>query len=245
MKLVTIPVSHFCEKARWGLDRSGLQYTEQPYAPVLHRASVMPRGSKTAPVLLLGRRQDVLGSCAILEHCDRHGSGTPLFGEDPDVRGEVEQLVARFDKRLGPPVRSWLYSWALEDRGELLRYCTLGVPSAQRRLVKAALPAFERVMRMAFKVTPQTHAECAERVGAELEFVSDLLADGRQFLAGDRFTAADLTFAALAGPAVSAPGYGGAQITLPDDPPDLAPEIGAWRATPAGRFAHTIYRDWR
>jgi len=24
MKLLTIPLSHFCEKARWGLDRAGV-----------------------------------------------------------------------------------------------------------------------------------------------------------------------------------------------------------------------------
>ncbi len=245
MKLVTIPVSHFCEKARWGLDRSGLTYTEQPYAPVLHRAAVMPRGSKTVPVLVLGRRQAVVGSSAILEHCDRHGDGTPLFGEDVAVRAEVEALVARFDKRLGSPVRKWLYSWALEDRRRLTLYTTLGLPAGQRRVVTTMMPAIERVLRMALGVTPQTHAECAGRIDAELEFVSDLLGDGRRFLVGDRFTAADLTFAALAGSVVSAPGYGGRHVTLPDDPPELAPEIAAWQATAAGRFAHTIYRERR
>jgi glutathione S-transferase len=245
MKLVTIPLSHFCEKARWGLDRSGLPYTERPYAPVLHRAGVMPRGSTTAPVLVLGRREGVAGSTAILEHCDRFGSGTALFPEDPIVRAEVRELVARFDKRLGPPLRAWIYSWALEDRERLRPYVALGLPSVQQAVVTTTLPAIQRILRVALRITPETHAKCAAKVSGEFAFVSDLLSDGRPFLAGDQFTAADLTFVALAGSGVSAPGYGGKVVTLPDAPSDLAPQMDAWKATPAGRFAHTIYNDWR
>jgi len=52
MKLLTISLSHFCEKACWGLDRAGVAYTERGYAPALHRAAVMRRGSSTVPVLV-------------------------------------------------------------------------------------------------------------------------------------------------------------------------------------------------
>jgi glutathione S-transferase len=245
MKLVTIPLSHFCEKARWGLDRSGLTYDEQPYAPVLHRAGVMPRGSTTAPVLVLGRREGVAGSTAILEHCDRHGNGTILFPSDPAVNAEVRALVARFDRRLGPPLRAWLYSWAVQDRTRLAPYVTLGVAPAQRRVATAMLPVIQRILRIALRVTPDSHAVCAAKVDAELAFVSELLGDGRRFLVGDRFTAADLTFAALAGSGLAAPGYGGRGVTLPQAPAELAPQIATWRATPAGRYALTIYDDWR
>ena len=67
--------------------------------------------------------------------------------------------------------------------------------------------------------------------------VSAKLADGRRYLAGDRFGAADLTFAALAGPALLPPGYGGRRFIAPPLPKQLEPQIRAWRATPAGRHA--------
>ena len=38
--LVTIPISHFCEKARWALDRAGVAYEEQRHLPALHRVAV-------------------------------------------------------------------------------------------------------------------------------------------------------------------------------------------------------------
>ena len=31
--LITIPLSHYCEKARWALDRVALSYREEPHAP--------------------------------------------------------------------------------------------------------------------------------------------------------------------------------------------------------------------
>ncbi|MCW3023116.1 MAG: Glutathione S-transferase family protein, partial [Conexibacter sp.] len=33
--LVTIPISHYCEKARWALDRAGVAYEERRHLPAL------------------------------------------------------------------------------------------------------------------------------------------------------------------------------------------------------------------
>ena len=52
----------------------------------------------------------------------------------------------------------------------------------------------------------------------EFDFVAELLADGRAYLCGDRFSAADLTFAALAAPMVVPPEY-----TVPLPQPDALP----------------------
>jgi glutathione S-transferase len=71
------------------------------------------------------------------------------------------------------------------------------------------------------------------------------LADGRRYLAGHSFGAADLTFAALCGPVLHPPGYGGTRLTLPPMPDELAPQICAWRATPAGQHALRVYREHR
>src|SRR4051812_44721934 len=55
--LITIPISHYCEKARWALDRAGLDYVERPHLQVFHWAAVRRAGGgKTAPVLVRGDR---------------------------------------------------------------------------------------------------------------------------------------------------------------------------------------------
>ena len=72
------------------------------------------------------------------------------------------------------------------------------------------------------------------------------LADGRRYLSGDRFTAADLTFGALSAPCSSRRGYGS-----PLPPPERAaarrwpPRSARLREHPAGRFAARLYDEER
>jgi glutathione S-transferase len=75
--------------------------------------------------------------------------------------------------------------------------------------------------------------------------IAHRVADGRRFLLGNRFTAADLTFAALSAPMLLPAGYGS-----PLPPPEAMPapaarQIRRLRAHPAGEFADRLYREER
>jgi glutathione S-transferase len=82
-------------------------------------------------------------------------------------------------------------------------------------------------------------------VWAELDFVAERLGDGRAFLCGDVFGAADLTFAALASPVIAPPQYG---TPLPQ-PEVMAPATAALiqraREHSAGRFAMRMFAEHR
>ena len=70
MRLITIPMSHYCEKARWALERLGLEYYEERHLQVFHypRTWWISRGP-SVPVLVDGGRV-VADSTAILQHLD-------------------------------------------------------------------------------------------------------------------------------------------------------------------------------
>src|ERR1700728_3679182 len=53
LRLITIPISHYCEKARWALDRVGLPYREERHVQGIHQlAARRAGGGVTVPVLV-------------------------------------------------------------------------------------------------------------------------------------------------------------------------------------------------
>ena len=51
-ELITIPISHYCEKARWALDRAGIPYRERAHLQAIHWFAVRRAGgARTVPVL--------------------------------------------------------------------------------------------------------------------------------------------------------------------------------------------------
>ena len=78
-----------------------------------------------------------------------------------------------------------------------------------------------------------------------IDDIAERLSDGRRFLLGDRFTAADLTFAALAAPMLLPERYGSTLPPLEVMPRRVAREVERLRAYPAGAFADRLYNEER
>ena len=92
---------------------------------------------------------------------------------------------------------------------------------------------------------PGIEVEDEAAVWGELDFVAELLADGRPYLCGERFGAADLTFAALSASVVVPPVYG---VPLPQPdvlPPACAALVERAREHPAGRYALALFAEHR
>jgi glutathione S-transferase len=246
LRLVTIPISHYCEKARWALDRVGMPYREERHVQGIHRfAARRAGGGTTVPVLVTP--EGVLGeSEEILAWIDaRTPAGYRLFPADPAARAEVERLCRRLDTELGPRGRRLMYVHMLAQRKLALRFNNQGVPRWEDGAIRCGWPLVVRFLRRELGIRPGIEAEDEAAVWREFGFVADLLGDGRPHLRGERFGAADLTFAALSAAVVFPPGYG---VPLP--PPDaLAPRTAALieraREHPAGRYAMALFTDHR
>jgi glutathione S-transferase len=245
-RLITIPPSHFCEKARWALDRVGVPYTEERYPPVLHyRACRRAGGGRTTPVLVtdVGVYAD---STDILEFLDsRHADGWRPYPADGRDRAEVVALEELFDTRLGPHTRRVAYFHLLPHREMICSAACAGVRGGDHRIFRAALPLVRWLMRRGMQIEPASAARSLERVREVFRTVSRKVEQGREYLVGDRFSAADLTFAALAAPVLLPRGYGSPMPTLADLPGGLLPLIDEMRSSPAGDFGLRLYRDHR
>ncbi len=100
-------------------------------------------------------------------------------------------------------------------------------------------------MRRGMRINPESADRSLEHVRTIFATVDELVGGGRTFLVGDCFSAADLTFAALAAPVLLPRNYGSPMPSLEQVPAEMLDQIEEFRTTPAGVFAMRIYRDHR
>lgn len=242
-RLITLGPSHYCEKARWALTRCRVPFVEEPQVPLLHAfATHRAGGRRTVPVLVTdsGTFAD---STEILELCDRQVSGA-LYGSG-ERRRESRDLEEHFDEQLGPHSRRLAYFHLLGDKGLMTGAFAEGSTGSARAFLSLGFPAIRALMRRSMKVDREGAARSRERSLEIFREVGARMSDGRRFLTGDRFTAADLTFAALAAPLVVPPEYGWPLPPLESLTLAMQSEVRHFRDTVAGQLVLRLYREER
>jgi glutathione S-transferase len=244
--LITIPISHYCEKARWALDRAGVRYQEKAHLQVIHWIPVnRVGGKKTAPVLVWGERVFADSADIVEEASARAPAGRKLFPDDPAAAAEVRALQRDFDAHLGPEGRRWMYYGLRGRRDVAVAYGCTGVPAWQRRALPLAYPVVVWIIDRYLDVTPATAAHSEAEVRAIFDDVAERLGDGRPYLCGERFSAADLTFASLAAALLMPPEYG-VPLPQPEELPEaMTATVREMRAHPAGAHALRMFREER
>jgi glutathione S-transferase len=185
-------------------------------------------------------------SADILAYADRHTRpGARLYPEEPALRAEVVALERDFDAGLGPEGRRWMYFHLLPRRDLGRAYNCTGVPAWERGAFPLLFGVVSGYVRHLFAIGPETGAQAGAAVQRTFDAVAARLEDGRPYLCGDAFTAADLAFAALAAPVVLPREYGVPLPAVEELPPDMAAAVRAFRAHPAGAFACRRFAEER
>lgn len=243
LRLITIPISHYCEKARWALTKLQLLYVEEPHMPPFHQFATGRVGGKSTPVLIT-EASAFTDSTDILRYLDEIApDNAKLYPSNPELRQEVEELEDLFDKQLGPATRCWAYFYVMDDYKLIQRSWCQGVPFIEGALFPVVFPWMRSVVRRGFNITPESAAQAYEQIKSIFEQVSKLLSDGRTYLIGDSFSAADITFAALAAPVVLPSEHPMSSGNLQQLPSKMACEINEFRKTPAGAYVLRLYSN--
>jgi glutathione S-transferase len=223
-----------------------LDYHEERHIQGVHRiVARRAGGGVTVPVLVTPGRV-VAESEAIVRYADESlPEQERLFPDDARLARDVGETSRWLDEGLGPDGRRLMYANMLEHRRLMLEVNNQGVPAWERRMLTALWPAMIRLGKQALAIAPGGESQDEERVDRAFDAVAERLADGRPYLCGERFTAADLTFASLSAAVVVPQGYG---VSLPQPeilPPAIAATVRRYRAHPAGRFALRLFREER
>jgi len=223
-----------------------MPYREERHVQGVHRlAARRAGGGVTVPVLVtpagaIGDSQQIVAWVD-----ERTPAEHRLFPEEPAARGEVERLCRRFDEELGPKGRRLMYVHMLAQRQLVLDFNDNGVPAWEDRTLRYGWPLIVRLLQRVLDISPGIEVADEAAVWREFDYVAELLADGRPYLCGERFGAADLTFAALSASIVVPPEYG---IPLPQPeilPPATAALVQRAREHPAGRYALMLFAEHR
>jgi len=139
--LITMPHSHYAEKARWALDYLALPYIERPQLPLFHRFATRPQHGTSVPVLVHGGRSWT-DSSAILMWADEAVGGGVLFPHDEVARSDVLMLEDQFDEVLGPHTRRWGYAQLLGRSDLIANTMTRSVQGERARWAPLVVPVF-------------------------------------------------------------------------------------------------------
>ncbi len=240
-RLTTITISHYCEKARWALQRTHLPFEEDGHLPILHVPAVRRAGGQRSTPVLKTADGLLKDSTDILRWVDQRRPGI-LFSEQ---RGEEEALEDRFDEHLGPATRRVAYFHLLPRRALVLQFLNTGVPGWEVWFLRIFFPVAVAMMRRGLKIDAAGAERSLKKVREIFGEVNQRLSDGRPYLCGQKFSAADLTFAALAAPLLLPPEQPVFHPTPEVLPPAFQALVAELRATPAGAFGMRMYREER
>jgi glutathione S-transferase len=159
---------------------------------------------------------------------------------------EVEALEDEFDEGLGVESRRWVYfHWLKAPAADVLRIAAQSTPAWQRRVAPFIFPVFRAYLTRYLGISAQNLLAGRQIIEQAFDRVEARLSDGRPFLCGSRFTAADLTFACMAAPLLLPPEYGIRLPTLAEAPEAARADIQYFQNRSAGKFALRLFAERR
>lgn len=252
--LITIPISHFCERARWALEYSGIEFHEKPRLQMFHRIALKRIGAgRTTPALRVGKTV-LPDSNAILSWAsDRHRSPKPNL-----VNWAPNSPESRTMLNWGEDIAQWsrlvAYAWLLPNPTLLLRYNNRGAPAWQGLLLRIGYAKAQSMVRQHFNITESTIQAAHDSLRRFFDRFDELLGSSNYIRVnggvhnGERFSALDLTLASYLAPLCLPHEYGIAPGSLPpvdECPEDLTKEILVFRTHPLGQYVLRMFKDHR
>jgi len=239
-RLITFGISHFCEKARWGLDWHGIDYEEISWAPGVHQILAKRCGAnQTTLPILLDEDSVIQGSGKILDWADVNAKGSQNLTHE-----DAQEIEKRADEIIGPLVRRLAYAETLPRSPHSVKPALFSNTSkANRAIGNMMWPVTRRIMMRRYDITPSAASESRSKLESELDWLDSMLSDGRRYLAGNRFSRADVTIASMLAPFTrpqEMPIY--REMTLPKS---LEDDCERWRDRPTMQWVRTQYRDCR
>ncbi len=247
-RLYIFPPSSGCETVAWLLDKYEIPTKINSQTAPFFLIAIRLAGGTSYPFLKY-RGHTASGSLEISNLLDDLvPADRQLYPRSTAEHQEARALWTEFiNPKLGTAVPPWVYYYLLPHRSLLRGPLTKGVPAWQKLVVAVAYPFIAWLIGKNLGLKKERPAAQEQTIRDVFDRVDALLADGRQFLVGDRLSLVDIGFAGMAAPAVLEPSYGNGGLlpSLESVPSEMQSVVGELRERPAGKFISRIYRNYR
>ncbi|MDF2691804.1 MAG: Glutathione S-transferase family protein [Labilithrix sp.] len=184
----------WCEKARWALDHHRVKYAYTEHAPmlgeiVLRIAANRPSGMVTVPLLVDGD-ESLMGSVDIARYAERVGAGDPLFSPEQD---DAIQVWDARSERVMIAGRAMLLARMRVSTDALSEQLPPFIPRALRSALRPLAASGLAHLIRKYEIIDDAQAQHEAESRHALEALRSALADGRDYILGDRFSFADIT----------------------------------------------------
>lgn len=241
------------------LDLAGLHYEEDVFPPCVHISPVLavnklgnskgdPYSTKI-PVLVTHDQGVLADSAHIVKYANDRlaAAGEAVLYPDGFVE-EIEALEKLFADQLGVWTRVVCYQdLILTDDWRTLKVLCQFAPPSRTFYFRLFWYPILAIMKNYLTITRANADACLAKIEAHFQEVGERLErGGGRFLVGDRFTAADLTFASMAALLVIPPkGTYGADLEPLREQVEKIPRISALKDTPAGKHVLRMFSEHR
>lgn len=234
--------SHYNEKARWALDFKGVAHTRHSLLPGPHMLPMMRlSGQKSVPVLCIDG-EVIAGSDRIIDALEDRSPQPALYPADETLRREALATAKWFDDEVGAEIRRAFFFELLPGNKYAAELFLIGRGNLTKTIYRTLYPGIRAVMIKDMKIDASGAARGAARTKEAFNLVAEKSA-ATGYLAGDRFTVADLTAASLLSPAVFPPEF---PYPVPEPrSPQLTGWLSKWSDHPGAAWVRQMYRKHR
>lgn len=243
--LYIFAISHYCEKARWALDYLGIDYELRYLAPGEHVQIAKKLGApRTSLPFLRVNGQAIQGSAAIIDWADNATSRTEKRLTPAADREECLQIEKRLDDIVGVHVRRFYYSEALVEYPKTVRpIFTRDLSPVKKLLISIVWRNIRKMMIARMDLGTEQGQASRDITEGELDWLDELLSDGRKYLVGDKLSRADIAAASLLAPLAQPPEH--PTYTRIELPPRMARDVSNWEQRPSLDWVRDIYAAYR
>jgi len=238
--LYQFPISHYCEKVRWALDYKNINYQEVNMLPGLHAKKARKMTKSTEVPILKHNNNYIDNSSYIISYLDENFKNNSLTPVDEQAKSLALEWESYVDQEIGPYLRVYFYHILLDYPDILIPIFAQKGPWYGKIILNIIFPKLRRLMRTMMRINDKTAAQAKIAVDKGIEVLNQQLSQ-QPFLAGEKFSRADLAAASLLAPIIQPQQYG---LNWPEPLPEpLQSSINEWRVRIP--WVHDLYKLYR